>query len=186
VCDFSVHFWSYRIGYAASVTVWLYPHQVAHVFILFYFLKLRIFNKGEGAMMKRLAVLLFLVWLIPAGMVWAESPVVVSHVMTGYDRGAESVVLNYTLTVKNSGNSGLTNLTLSHVPLFIISKDRATLNIGNLGPQAEIQVSFTLTTPMLLSESEFKSQPIFWAGECMDASGNFIEFPAKSNERGAI
>ena len=123
---------------------------------------------------------------MPAGLVWAESPVVVSHVLTGYDRGTEAVVLNYTLTVKNSGNSSLTNLTLSNVPLFIISKDRTTLNIGHLDPQSEIQVPFTVTTPMLLSESEFKSQPHFWAGECTDANGNYIEFPARSNDGGSL
>lgn len=137
-------------------------------------------------MMKRIAALLFLCWLIPAGMAWAESPVVVSHVLTGYEMGTDSVVLNYTLTVKNSGNSSLTNLTLSNVPLFIISKDRATLNIGNLDSQAEIQVPFTVTTPMLLIEPEFKNQPLFWAGECTDTSGNFIEFPARSVEGGVL
>jgi len=137
-------------------------------------------------MMKRLAVLLFLVWLMPAGTVWAESPVEVSHVLTGYEMGTDSVILNYTLTVKNTGNSSLTNLTLSHVPLFIISKDRATLNIGNLDPQSEVQVPFTVTTPMLLIEPELKNQPLFWAGECTDESGNFIEFPARSVEGGVL
>lgn len=137
-------------------------------------------------MMKQLAVLLLLVWLMPAGTVWAESPIAVRHVLTGYDRGPDSVILNYTLTVKNSGNSSLTNLTLSNVPLFIISKDRTTVNIGNLDQQSEAQVLFTVTTPMLISESEFKNQPLFWAGECTDASGNFIEFPARSNDGGVL
>lgn len=137
-------------------------------------------------MMKRIAALLFLCWLIPAGMAWAESPVEVSHILTGYEMGTDSVILNYTLTVKNTGNSSFTNLTLSNVPLFIISRDRTTLNIGNLDPQSKIQVPFTVTTPMLLSESEFKRQPLFWAGECTDANGNVVVFPGRSIEGGVL
>ncbi len=137
-------------------------------------------------MRKGFITLLFLGWLIPAGMAWAESPVLVSHTLTSYNKGADSVVLNFTLTVKNSGTSSISNLTLSYVPLMIISKDQATLNIGNIDPQAEIKVPFALTTPMLLDQNMFSQQPLFWAGKFTDGKGNLIEFPAQSAQGGAL
>lgn len=137
-------------------------------------------------MRKPIAALLFLCWLMPAGKAWAESPIVVSHTLTGYAVSRDAVVLNYTLSVKNTGTSCIPNLTLSPVPLFIIGKERATLNIGSLDQQAEVQVPFTITTPMLLGESALKSQPLFWAGECTDGSGNVVRFSTRSVEGGAF
>lgn len=137
-------------------------------------------------MRKRFLALLLLGWLIPVSLAWAESPVLVSHTLTGYSMGADSVVLNYTLTIKNSGTSSISNLTLSYVPLMIISKDQITLNIGNLDPQAEIKVSFTVTTPMLLDQAVFSRQTLFWAGKYTDSNDAVIKFPVRSNQGGAL
>lgn len=135
---------------------------------------------------KRFLTLLFLGWLIPAGMAWAESPVSVSHTLTGYSKGADSVVLNYTLTVKNSGTSPVSNLVLIYAPLAISNTSAITLNIGNLDPQKEIQVPFILTTPLILDQNKFSEQPLFWAGECTDSNGGLMEFPARSVEGGVL
>lgn len=137
-------------------------------------------------MRKGLIMLFVLAWLIPAGMAWAESPVVVSHTLTGYNKGADSVVLNYTLAIKNAGTSSISNLTLSYVPLMIVSKDQITLNIGTLAPQAEIKVPFTITTPMLLDQNVFSQQTLFWAGKYTDNNGAVIEFPAQSGQGGTL
>ena len=137
-------------------------------------------------MKKRFAALLLLGWLIPTSMAWAESPVVVSHTMTGYTMGTDSVTLSYTLNVKNTGTSSISDVILNLVPLMIISTEKITLNIATLDPQVEVQVSFTLTTPVLWSESEFRSLPLFWAGTCTGSSGSFIEFPARSVEGGVL
>lgn len=137
-------------------------------------------------MKKSFIALLILGWLMPAGVAWAESPVLLSHTLTGYSKGDDSVVLNYTLTVKNQGNSSISSLTLTYVPLMIINKDQITLNIANVDPQAEVQIPFTITTPMFLDQTVFSQQPFFWAGTCTDTSGNLIEFPARSDERGVL
>lgn len=137
-------------------------------------------------MKSRFAALVFLVLLMTAGMAWAESPILVSHTLTGYSMGSDSVILNYTLNVKNSGESSVHNVTLTQVPLFIITRDRVTLNIGSLEPQGEMQIPFTFITPMLLNQSEISAQPLFWAGEYIDNNGNLIEFPARSVNGGAL
>ncbi len=137
-------------------------------------------------MRKRFAALLFLGWLIPASLAWAESPVSVSHTLTGYTMGADSVTLSCNLTVKNIGADSISNVTLSYAPLLIISTDRTTLNVGTHDPQGEIQVPFTLTTPMLLEQNVFLEQPLFWAGEYTDGNSSLIEFPARSVNGGVL
>ena len=132
-------------------------------------------------MKKRFAALLLLGWLIPASMAWAESPVVATHTMTGYSLGADSVTLSYTLNVKSTGTGCVSNVTVSYIPFMIVSTEQITLNIAALASQAEVRVPFTVTMPMLLEESIFRS-PLFWAGSCTDSSGRLIEFPAHSVE----
>lgn len=137
-------------------------------------------------MRKRFTALLFLAWLIPTATAWAVSPVVVSHTLTGYTMGTDSVTLSYTLNVKNIGTSSISNVTLSLVPLMITSREQIKLNVATLDPQAETQIPFAFTTPMLLDQSVFSQQPLFWAGTCADSSGNLIEFPATSVQGGAL
>ncbi len=137
--------------------------------------------------MKRIfAGLLLLFLLTPAAVARAESLISVSHTMTGYSMGADSAVLNYTITVKNAGDTELSDVTLSYVPLIVISPDTLTLDVGPLGPQAEVQVPFTLTTPMLQDQKDFLQWPLFWAGTYLDDVGNGVEFPACSVEGGAL
>jgi len=156
--------------------------SVPSKYLLFY----KIQKKKEVMMKKQLAAVVFLVLLIPATMAWAESPVTVSHTLASYATGTDSVVLNYNLTVKNTGDSGISNVTLAYVPLVIIGADQLTVDIGSLDPQAEIQLPFTLTTPMLLDQAEILQQPLFWAGEYTNAGGSLIQFPARSIEGGAL
>jgi hypothetical protein len=85
-------------------------------------------------MKKRFAALLLLGWLISAGVAWAQSPVTVGHSMTNYALSADSVVLNYTLIVRNPGTGALSNVTVSLIPLTIITTDKISLNVGNLDP----------------------------------------------------
>lgn len=137
-------------------------------------------------MRKRFLALLVSGWLMLGSMAWAESPIFVNHTLTGYTMGTGSAVMNFSLTVKNPGNSSITNLILSYVPLMIISRDPITLNIGTLDPQAEVQVPFTITTPMLLDHMKFSGQPLFWIGSCTDDNGNQIQFPVNSVPGGAL
>lgn len=137
-------------------------------------------------MKKRFAALVLLLSLMPIGMAWADPSILVSHSLTGYTMGSDSVILDYTLTVKNSGDSSVHGLTLSHVPLFFVTTTSTTLNMGSLEPQGELQVPITLVTPVVLGQAEFAGQPLFWAGEFTTVSGELIEFPARSIDGGAL
>jgi hypothetical protein len=130
-----------------------------------------------------LAVFVSLVSLSAAG---AESPILASHSMTGSRMAADSVVLNYTLTVKNTGENAVSGLVLTYVPLFIPSAERISVDIKSLGSQAEIQVPLTVVTPLLLDQNAILRQPLFWAGEYTDGDGNRIEVPVRSIEGGAL
>ncbi|MCM2357206.1 MAG: hypothetical protein NDI77_03590 [Geobacteraceae bacterium] len=133
-----------------------------------------------------LVAAVFLGLLISAGMASAESPILVTHTLTGYSMGSDSVVLSYILKVKNPGYSNVSNLTLAQVPLFMIGTDRITLSIESLEPLGETQIPFSIVTPMLLDQAAFSERPLFWAGEYTDGNGDLLEFPASSVEGGAL
>ncbi len=121
--------------------------------------------------------LAFVMW---AGMAWAEPPVYLSHTLTGYTEGVDTVTLDYVLHVENMGAGAVYNLVLSHVPLMIIAEPDVSLGIGTIEANGAVDVTFTIVTPLLLSQEEFMELPLFWAGEGEDANYNFIEFPAES------
>jgi len=110
-----------------------------------------------------------------------ESPVNVSHTLTGYTEGPETVTVNFILHVENYGSAPLYNVTLSNVSLFIPSGE-VNLYLGNIGASGTLDVSFSLVSPSPLpvTVDELSRLPLFWAGEGTDADGNFIEFPAES------
>jgi hypothetical protein len=141
--------------------------------------------------MKRgfLPVLIFTVLLLPTGMVQAESPIYLSHTLTSYSEGAGSVTLGFLLRVENPGGAPLYNLTLSNVPLAIITQEEVSLYIGDIEAGGSLDIPFNLVTPMFFSQDEFSEQPLFWAGEYLDGGGNLFEFPAESRpvpEGGAL
>jgi hypothetical protein len=138
-------------------------------------------------MKKVFVFVLAMAFLLPAGRALAESPVLLSHTITGYTQGADTVTLDVVLHVENPGAAPLYNLTLSHVPLMVISEDEILLNIGTVDALGALDVPLTIVTPMLLSHEEFLELPLFWAGEGQDADNNFIEFPADSlNDGGGV
>jgi len=134
--------------------------------------------------MKKVLVLLLIISfasLPSAVMALNESPVYVSHTVTGYTEGADTVTINFTLHVENYGSAPLYNVTLSNVSLFIPAEG-AKLNLGDIGASGTRDVSFSLVSPSPLPVTidELERLPLFWAGEGTDAGGNFIEFPAES------
>lgn len=135
--------------------------------------------------MKKFIVFVFTLGLmIPAGRALAESPVLLSHTITGYTQGADAVTLDVVLHVENPGAAPLYNLTLSYVPLMIIAEPDVLLEIGTIDANGALDIPLTIVTPMLLSEEEFIKLPLFWAGEAEDAGNSFLEFPADSlNDR---
>jgi len=137
--------------------------------------------------MKRFILIFFsIVWFLSVGLAWAESPVHLTHSITGYKADAENVTLNYSLYVENPGDTPVQGLILSHVPLPFVTKEEVFLNIGDLEAHGTRDITFTLITPMLLSQEEFSAHPLFWAGTYTDGSGNTIEFPAESRIAGGM
>jgi len=110
-----------------------------------------------------------------------ESPVHLSHAVTGYTVGTDTVTVNFTLHVENYGSAPLYNVTLSSVSLFIPSEE-VKLYVGDIVASGTIDVSFSLVSPSPLpvTVDKLATLPLFWAGECTGAGGNFIEFPAES------
>ncbi len=147
-------------------------------------------RKGEN-MTKRAfsTVIIFAVLLLPAGVVQAESPIYLSHTLTSFTAGAGSVTLGFSLHVVNPSGAPLYNLTLSKVPLTIVTLKEVSLDIGYIEAGGSLDITFSVVTPMLLGQDEFSRQPLFWAGEYKDGGGNLIKFPAESrpaSEGGAL
>ncbi len=122
----------------------------------------------------------FAVLLLPAGAVQAESPIYLSHTLTSFTAGADSVTLGFSLHVVNPSGAPLYNLTLSNVPLTIITLEEVSLPIGYIEAGGSVDITFSVVTPMLLGQDDFSRQPLFWTGEYKDGGGNLIEFPAES------
>lgn len=137
-------------------------------------------------MKKRFFALLLIGWLMPASMAWAQSPVVVSHTLTSYTMGTDSVTLEYNLNLRNIGESSLSDVILSHIPLLIISTEDLHLNVASLDPQMNVQVPFTLTIPMLLEESTITDMPLFWDCEGISTGGARVPFSLLSAQGGAL
>lgn len=131
--------------------------------------------------MKKIIIFVFALALImPLEQALAQSPVHLNHTLTGYTQGIDSVTLDYVLHVENTGVEPLYNLSLSYVPMVIISESNVSLDIGVIEANGLVDVTFTIVTPMLLSQEEFSESPLFWAGEAADPNNAFIEFPADS------
>jgi hypothetical protein len=137
-------------------------------------------------MRKRFAALLLLGWLIPAGLVWAEPPVTVSHTLTGYTMGANTVTLSYTLHAKNAGTGSVSNLTLSLLSVPVVTEEQLTLNIATLEPQEEVHIPFTLTALLLREQNFFQEMPLLWECEGVAAGLDPVRFPVISIGGGAL
>lgn len=125
-----------------------------------------------------LLLLLPMIFLPPAAI--AEQPVSLTHTLTAYNKTDDSVILSFSLHVKNTGDKKIYKLVLSHIPLSIISTKEVSLDIGSLRSRGSADVAFTLTTPMVLTEQEISKHPLLWAVKYIDSSDNPVEFSAES------
>jgi hypothetical protein len=134
-----------------------------------------------GGFMKRIVVLSFLIIVTLSGVVQAsESPVTLSHSLTSSSKGDDSVTLNFTLHIENISDTPLNNLRLEHVPLMLFATEEIILKVEKVDANSTFDIPFTLVIPVIVDEEEILRQPLFWAGEGIDAN-NFIEFPAESH-----
>lgn len=115
----------------------------------------------------------------------AGSPVILRHTLTGYDKGATTATLDYSLHVVNPGETPITSLTLVFVSLPPFITGRTVLDVGSLSPGQSVDLPLKLTVPAGLEESKVKRKPLFWAGSCIDVEGKKVEFPVNSKAGGA-
>ncbi len=137
-------------------------------------------------MKQRLAALLFFVFLALSSAAWADPPISVTHTMTDFSTGLDTVVVSYSLTVKNSGTSTLSNLVLSLDPVPLMSRDRTVLNVASLAPQQQMQLPVTVTSSMVLEQSDFRQLHLFWDYEGEIAENGPVKDLAVSVEGGAL
>ena len=115
----------------------------------------------------------------------AESPVILSHILTGYNKGSTTTTIDYSLHIANPGNTTLDDLTLSLVPVPPLVAKRIIVNVGYLGPHQSTDVTLQIATPAQLDSERLSRTPLFWAGKFIDVEGKPVEFPAKSKPGGA-
>ncbi len=127
-----------------------------------------------------------LAMLLPAVSAWgAESRVTVSHTLTGFNMGTNTVTVDYSLHVVNNGEAPVVNLSLSLVPLPPFVANRTIVNVGYLGTRQSADVSLQLVTRAILSADRFSQQPLFLVGKYLDGEGKPAQFPVKSKPGGA-
>ena len=119
-----------------------------------------------------------------AGETAPAPPVIVTHTFTGYSSAGNTVSVDLTVHVVNPGDSALSNVTLTFVPLRPFGPEGSTLYVGDLGPYQSGDFSVMVVTPARLSADKFSQKPLFWAGKCLDAQGQLVEFPATSRPEG--
>ena len=115
----------------------------------------------------------------------AEPPVIVTHTLTNYSEGPSSLTLDYSLHVENTGDTPLTDLSLSLVPRPPFVATTTVVDVGSLAPKQSTDVTVSLVSRFLLGEDHFQRLPLSWAGECLNAGGKLLEFPVKSRPGGA-
>lgn len=121
-----------------------------------------------------------------AGFTHAGEPrLVVGHSLTGYSKAASSVTLDYSLFIVNPGDTPLTDLSLSLVPLPPLTAQGTPASISYLGPKQSAQLFIQVVSPGLLDEERFSQRPLFWAGRYIDMEGKQVEFPVQSKPGGA-
>ena len=103
------------------------------------------------------------------------------HTLISYQQVGDDVIIDYDLIIENTGDASIYNLTLTQVPLLLISTDEVILTIGELPAKGCTEVSFHFIIPMVLDEEEISQNPFFWIGEYQDAGGLPHDFPFKSH-----
>ena len=136
-------------------------------------------NKSFTGLLIALTINIFAVFAFAA-----ESPVILRHTLTGYNKGSTATILDYSLHVVNPGNTPIADLSLSLVSVPPLVAKSLTVSVGYLGPHQSTDLTLQIVTSALLDEERFSRIPLFWAGKYLDADGKPAEFPAKSKPGG--
>lgn len=115
-----------------------------------------------------------------------DPPVIVTHKLAGSISETNETYLNFTVHVENPGDSAIFGLTLSFVPSPPFLMGRTTLKVNNLHPHQSVDLPLQLTAPASIPADEVSRRPLLWAGKCLDAQGQPVEFPATSHSGGVL
>lgn len=115
----------------------------------------------------------------------ADSPVILSHQVTGYQKGPRVATISYTFHVVNPGTKALTDLSLTVVRAQVIPRERATVNIGTLPATQRTDVKVTMEGPAASPKEFLMREPVLLSGRCADSEGKVLEFPVISYPGGA-
>lgn len=115
----------------------------------------------------------------------ADSPVILSHQVTGYEKGQQSVSISYTIQVVNPGTASLSDLTLTVIPSHVRATDTTTLAVGALPAKQAREMSLQLKGIPAIPKDYLSREPLFLSGKCIDGDGRVLEFPVTSYPGGA-
>ncbi|UFS71250.1 hypothetical protein LPW11_03425 [Geomonas sp. RF6] len=130
--------------------------------------------------------LFFLALVVAASFAHAsDSPLVLAHHLTGFNPQASATTVDYTLHVHNSGDTAVTEISLSLVPVIPVLGKGTTLNIAYLGPNEVTDVTLQVESRLMVDKPRYAGATLFWTGRCVDSNGKVVEFPVKSRPGGA-
>ena len=137
-------------------------------------------------MKKIVAVIVFTVFFILYTCMMANAqtgrpPLFIRHILTEYHVNKEKITLDYKLIVENPGETSISNIMLTLVPLFITGSEDVVLSIGDLPVHGRSEISVHLSTSLVLPEKEIIHQPLLWIVRYRDEAGIEHDAPVESH-----
>ena len=114
-----------------------------------------------------------------AGETAPAPPVIVTHTFTGYSSAGDTFIAGFTVHVVNPGDSALSNVTLTLVPVPPFISGRSTLDVGNLAPRQSADFPLHLKA-MATGKNQVACRPLFFAGKYDDANGTRSSFTRRA------
>lgn len=113
------------------------------------------------------------------------SPLIATHQVTKYEKGATSATVGYTLHLVNAGDTSISNITLAVIGSRQFAAKTVTLEAGTIAPKRSADLSFAIEAPLALPKGRLLGQPLYLIMKYRDSSGKTVDIPAKSNPGGA-
>jgi hypothetical protein len=133
--------------------------------------------------MKKSACRLFMLLAllqVPALAAALEAPVTVTHELTSTFQGATALTLDYTVHLDNTGESALTNLTLSLVPLPPFSTPDLVLKLAFLGAGETADLEAELLAAQAPDVEAMALAQMTFAVQGTDEAGHTVAFRVTS------
>jgi hypothetical protein len=130
--------------------------------------------------MKKIALVVsLLISCIFPNLTHAAQPLIATHTLTDSTTDGKDFTLKVTLHLVNAGDTAVSNLTLSLVPISMVVSRQVKVTVGDLAPHASTDATVQLVTPRPVDAKAFSRTQLYWAATG-DADGARIEFPVTS------